>query len=414
LKGGAIPPGWQKSTYNSCQLNLLIRLKKWVERLLTSPNGRDYPIIAFLIPFSFIYCLIATFRFLFSRFKIFRNRLKGTSRYPKIISVGNIVVGGSGKTPVTIALARHLSKKWKVGVVIRGYQRKGNKTLLLYPENFFKSEDLTPFKFLFPSKNSSQPTEFFPEKERTSNSHLATNPIRKLELERNLKDKPNFQSKGYQIDSFFEKESPTSSLTFSKPSLSPSNHSHFLDPFHYGDEPIEIFKLAQVPVAVAVDRLDGIKKLAQIGVEVIILDDGFHKPIKKLEIVIDKPIINPFCLPAGGYRLPRFTLKWADIILKEGVNFFRKVEPVTGDILVSGIANPNRLLKWVEVKEVRFFPDHHQFQWEDVADLEGKIVVTTGKDYPKLAHFPLNLKIIPLQIELGAEVWKKISNFLED
>ena len=43
----------------------------------------------------------------------------------KIISVGNIVSGGSGKTPFTIFLAKHLSEKGKnVAVSHRGYQGK--------------------------------------------------------------------------------------------------------------------------------------------------------------------------------------------------------------------------------------------------------------------------------------------------
>lgn len=39
-----------------------------------------------------------------------------------VIVVGNITVGGTGKTPVVIALVEHLRQKgWKVGVISRGY-----------------------------------------------------------------------------------------------------------------------------------------------------------------------------------------------------------------------------------------------------------------------------------------------------
>jgi tetraacyldisaccharide 4'-kinase len=39
-----------------------------------------------------------------------------------VISVGNIAVGGTGKTPLTLHLARVLSKKCKVAIVSRGYR----------------------------------------------------------------------------------------------------------------------------------------------------------------------------------------------------------------------------------------------------------------------------------------------------
>ena len=66
-----------------------------------------------------------------------------------------------------------------------------------------------------------------------------------------------------------------------------------------------------------------IKKAKDIGCGFVILDDGFDKPFKKLNIVIDKKIKNPFVLPAGGYRFPRIALKYADIILEENKNFKR-------------------------------------------------------------------------------------------
>ena len=40
----------------------------------------------------------------------------------RVISVGNISMGGTGKTPMVIFLAKILSKKYKLGVVSRGYR----------------------------------------------------------------------------------------------------------------------------------------------------------------------------------------------------------------------------------------------------------------------------------------------------
>jgi tetraacyldisaccharide 4'-kinase len=42
-----------------------------------------------------------------------------------VVVVGNVVAGGAGKTPVTIALAKHLlAQGWRVGVISRGHGRR--------------------------------------------------------------------------------------------------------------------------------------------------------------------------------------------------------------------------------------------------------------------------------------------------
>lgn len=44
-----------------------------------------------------------------------------------VVVVGNVVVGGAGKTPTTIALVEHLTQRgWRVGVVSRGHGRRAS------------------------------------------------------------------------------------------------------------------------------------------------------------------------------------------------------------------------------------------------------------------------------------------------
>lgn len=53
-----------------------------------------------------------------------------------VIVVGNVMVGGVGKTPVTIALVNHLKAQGlRVGVLSRGYGRKTSSTLAVSPKS---------------------------------------------------------------------------------------------------------------------------------------------------------------------------------------------------------------------------------------------------------------------------------------
>jgi tetraacyldisaccharide 4'-kinase len=71
-----------------------------------------------LLPLSWLYCLIAVIRR-----KLYRsNFLNSYSSSVPVIVIGNIVVGGSGKTPLLLSLCEYIQKKgFKPGVVSRGY-----------------------------------------------------------------------------------------------------------------------------------------------------------------------------------------------------------------------------------------------------------------------------------------------------
>ena len=48
----------------------------------------------------------------------------------KVISVGNLTVGGTGKTPVVEYIAKYLSKNKKVAILTRGYMREDNSAII--------------------------------------------------------------------------------------------------------------------------------------------------------------------------------------------------------------------------------------------------------------------------------------------
>ena len=93
------------------------RLAKALQRLWYDAQApRRYFWLALLLPMSGLFRLLAGVR----RFWLRRFRQKTLS--VPVIVVGNITVGGSGKTPLVQALLEHLQKQgYKPGLVSRGY-----------------------------------------------------------------------------------------------------------------------------------------------------------------------------------------------------------------------------------------------------------------------------------------------------
>ncbi|MBU0632386.1 tetraacyldisaccharide 4'-kinase [bacterium] len=84
----------------------------WVERYLYKPTLFQRLLSLLLLPISFLYCLIVWIKYKTSI---------PTDYGVDVISIGNLSVGGSGKTPLTTALA---SRYENVAIVLRGYGRK--------------------------------------------------------------------------------------------------------------------------------------------------------------------------------------------------------------------------------------------------------------------------------------------------
>ncbi|BDT68371.1 tetraacyldisaccharide 4'-kinase [Comamonadaceae bacterium OS-1] len=85
-----------------------------------------------LWPLSLLYGLLAGLRRLLYRFG-----LKKSGRVPvPVVVVGNVVAGGSGKTPVVMALVQHWTARGvRVGVVSRGYGRSSTDCREVHPDS---------------------------------------------------------------------------------------------------------------------------------------------------------------------------------------------------------------------------------------------------------------------------------------
>ncbi len=91
----------------------------WTEDYLFRPNLLQRVISFSLLPLTFLYCLIVISKRAFSKPKHFNI---------PIISIGNLIVGGSGKTPFTIALAKRYENS---AIVLRGYKRKSKGLMVV-------------------------------------------------------------------------------------------------------------------------------------------------------------------------------------------------------------------------------------------------------------------------------------------
>ena len=109
------------------QQKRLERLEKYLVALVEDRNGdastRDFGtrvLLGFLKGLSRIYFVVIQLRLLLYRNGIFRHYTLGC----QVISVGNLTVGGTGKTPVVEVFARELQKEGrKVAILSRGYKK---------------------------------------------------------------------------------------------------------------------------------------------------------------------------------------------------------------------------------------------------------------------------------------------------
>ena len=108
-------------------LNKLWYVKK------NEPYYRFYLLVSIcFLPISGLYFIIVTIRSSLYKYQIF-----STTQFQKpVVVIGNSVIGGQGKTPLTIFLANELMLKgFKVGVVGSGYKSKTSSLYNVQPDS---------------------------------------------------------------------------------------------------------------------------------------------------------------------------------------------------------------------------------------------------------------------------------------
>ncbi len=96
-----------------------------------------------LFPFALLYGLITGLR----NFLYDRGLKKSYSFIPVVISVGNLNVGGTGKTPMIEYLVNLLSEKYSLAILSRGYGRVTRGFLLAEMHDDATTIGDEPFQF---------------------------------------------------------------------------------------------------------------------------------------------------------------------------------------------------------------------------------------------------------------------------
>jgi len=112
---------------NSCQLTA-IQPSRTADSRRRTLYALPYRLLS---PFSWSYRLICALRLFLYRYGVFKQK----KLQAKVISVGNITLGGTGKTPLVIYLTEKLKEKnKKVAILSRGYKRKKKEMVELTQE----------------------------------------------------------------------------------------------------------------------------------------------------------------------------------------------------------------------------------------------------------------------------------------
>lgn len=290
-----------------------------------------------LMPFSLIYELIVTIRRI-----LFKLKLKSSHKLAvPVVIIGNISVGGAGKTPLTKYLAHSLSQQGiKVGIILRGY------------------------------------------KSTTTNATIVSAQDDSL----SVGDEALIYAKsGYRV-AIGSKRVAAGKLLL----------QHFPDTqLILADDGMQHYYLARDLEICVVDssRMFGNQQMLPLGP----LREGLNRLNTVDAIIINENYnaaqLNKILLP---YQKPIYYQKL------EFVHFFNPVTQVTLNVTemaqqnilaLAAIGNPGRFFNYLEklglkINKWQAFPDHYHYQ---ATDIDSKYaIITTEKDYTKLAKFQAN------------------------
>ena len=214
------------------------------------------------------------------------------------------------------------------------------------------------------------------------------------------------------------------------------------DPRVCGDEPLMLARRTGIPVVVAKHRIDAIRKLNELDLDLIFSDDGLQQADLDRDIefcVVDgaRGLGNGHLLPAGPLRETAGRLAMVDYVITNGVwagrpddvdvnvmhleasqvcsldaagkipvNEFKQMQSGIEIHAMAGIGNPQRFFETLGSLGIQAvphrFPDHHLFTPDDFKTIPpGSAIVMTEKDAVKCQELELeNAWYIPVETHL--------------
>ena len=224
-----------------------------------------------------------------------------------------------------------------------------------------------------------------------------------------------------------------------------------------GDEPLLLAQ--QAPTVVSADRVAGAALIAEQGVNLIIMDDGFQNPSLRKDLslaVVDarRGIGNGYCIPAGPVRanlgiqllacdavvligkapgaaqIVRRAARAAKPILEARIDITNAQDFKGRRVLAFSALADNRKFHisleqaGADIVEIRNFHDHHPFSTDECRELltqagaEELVLATTEKDHMRLmrmggAQELLHTQSHPLKIQLTFDDPRTVRGLIE-
>ncbi len=314
-----------------------------------------------LFPFSLLYWLgIAVRNFLYDR-----NILRSSRFGLPLICVGNLSVGGTGKSPMVELLVEMLKDRFNVATLSRGYKRKTKGYALAGPGSTALEIGDEPMQFHLK----------FPD------VPVAVGEERLDAIPQLLHDRPSTEL--VILDDAFQHRAVTAGMNI----LLTDYHNLFTRDFYLPTGDLRDLKSSYKRAEVIV--------VTKCKPE---LDES-----ERQELIRE---INP----ASGQRVFFTTLDYGLPYHFTGEKKFI-FSPQTDVLLVTGIANPRPLKKMLEKHHNSYqmiqYPDHHIFSIDDWKEIRkkfesipssGKMILTTEKDAVRLEKFKKESGDLPLFI----------------
>ena len=352
--------------------------KLLIERNLYDPSPAWLALGVILAPLSLLYTLIVCLKRLFAKPQKFKI---------PIISVGNLTLGGSGKTPLVRALFKEFNGEFKTCIILRGYGRKSRGLL----------EVALGGRVLCDVRQSGDEAMEYALFLRGANVIVSEDRAAGI---------LRAQTLGFELvilDDGFSKFNISKFDILLRPQSAPK--LRFCLPFAAYRYPPFFYKFADFIPAPS-DILQELKIVSAAD-----LQEGLNGTDENSNSTADK--ISDLNLNRMADEISNLNPAAADKILNSKETVFEK----SRTILISAIAKPWRLQEFLPLAKAHaFFPDHYDFKKEQILELlrceDAEHVLCTAKDYVKLRDLGAKISVILLNLKLSENFIRKIQNYI--